>query len=343
MGKLHTDARSLSHDQLTELRRRAVLSVQNGESPEDVARILGVTRAAVYNWLALYRGGGWDRLDAKRRGGRKPLLDAKAMRWVYKLVTLGNPRQMKLPFVLWSAKLLGLEIKKKFGIPLSKASVCRLLHQLGLSPQRPLWRAYQRDPAAVGRWLKEEFPAIREAARKARADVWFGDEAGVRSDAHSGTTWAPVGRTPVVSTTGARFGLNVLSAVSRRGALRFMCVEGKVNSDVFIAFLRRLVDGAPRPVFLVVDGHPTHKSAKARAFVESLGGRLRLYYLPAYSPDLNPDELVWNNLKNHGTGNKEITGPDQLKKLVQGHLRAMQAKPKLIRSFYKTPSTEYAA
>jgi transposase len=343
MEKLHTDARSLSHDQLTELRRRAVLSVQNGESPEDVARVLGVTRAAVYNWLALYRGGGWDTLNAKKRGGRKPILDAKAMRWIYKLVTLGNPRQLKLPFVLWSAKLLGLEIKKKFGVSISKASVCRLLHQLGLSPQRPLWRAYQRDPVAVERWLKKQFPAIRAAARKAKGDVWFGDEAGVRSDAHSGTTWAPVGQTPVVSTTGGRFGLNVLSAVNSRGAFRFMCVEGLVNTDVFISFLQRLVASTSRPVFLVVDGHSTHKSKKTRAFVKSLKGRLRLYYLPAYSPDLNPDELVWNNLKNHGTGNKEITGPDQLRRLVRGHLLSMQKKPGLIRSFYKTPSTEYAA
>ena len=185
------DARKLSHDKLTELRRRAVAAVQNGESPEDVARVMGVNRASVYGWLALYRNGGWDNLDAKKRGGRNPKLDAKALRWIYQTVTLGNPNQLKMPFVLWSAKLLGTAIEKKFGLKLSKASVCRLLHQLGLSPQRPLWRAYQRDPQIVERWLKEEYPAIRAAAKKAKGEVWFGDEAGVRSDAHRGTTWAP--------------------------------------------------------------------------------------------------------------------------------------------------------
>ena len=172
------DARKLSHDKLTELRRRAVTAVQNGESPEDVARVMVVNRASVYGWLALYRNGGWDNLDAKKRGGRKPKLDAKALRWIYQIVTLGNPNQLKMPAA----------IEKKFGIKLSKASVCRLLHQLGLSPQRPLWRAYQRDPQVVERWLKEDYPAIRAAARKAKGEVWFGDEAGVRSDAHSGTT-----------------------------------------------------------------------------------------------------------------------------------------------------------
>jgi len=337
------DARTLTSDQLTELRHRGVAAVQNGESPDDVAAILGVSRGAVFNWLALYRAGGWDSLNAKKRGGRKPTLDANMMAWVYRAVTLGDPRQLQMPFVLWSSKLLAAAIKRKFGITLSKASVCRLLHQLGLSPQRPLWRAWQRDPAAVEKWLKKRYPAIRAAAKKAGGEIWFGDEAGVRSDAHSGTTWAPVGQTPVVSTTGARFGLNVLSAVNRRGAFRFMMVEGTVTAEVFIEFLKRLVTGATGPVWLVVDGHPTHKSRKTRAFVASLKGRLHLHFLPGYSPDLNPDERVWNNLKSQGTGNREITGPDQLKKLVLGHLRAMQKKPGLIQSFYQSPSTEYAA
>jgi transposase len=343
MKKLLVDARTLTHDQLTALRRRGVAAVQNGESPEDVARILGVNRVTLYGWLALYRNGGWDNLNAKKRGGRKPTLNAKALRWICQTVTMGNPSQMKMPFVLWSSKLLVLAIKRKFGVTLGKSSVCRLLHQLGLSPQRPLWRAYQRDPEAVERWLKETYPSISKEAKKAKAEIWFGDEAGVRSDAHSGTTWAPVGCTPAVSTTGARFGLNVLSAVNRKGAFRFMCVDGKVNADVFIAFLKRLCATAGRPVFLIVDGHPTHKAAKTRKYAESTGGRLRLFFLPGYSPDLNPDELVWNNLKSQGTGNRAITGPGQLKRLVLGHLRSMQKKPDLIRSFYKTPFTEYAA
>jgi transposase len=337
------DARCLSHDKLTELRHRAVAAVQAGEAPRAVARIMGVHLVTVYNWMSLYRNGGWGRLDARKRGGRKPKLDGKAMEWVYNVVTLGTPQQMKFPFVLWSTKLLAGVIWTELGIRLSKASVCRLLHQLGLSPQRPLWRAYQRDPKAVDRWLKDGFPAIRSAARKAKGEIWFADEAGVRSDGHSGTTWAPVGETPVVSTTGARFGLNLISAVNRKGPMRFMCVEGRVNAEVFIEFLRRLVETAGHPVFLVVDGHPTHKAAKTAKFVDSTKGKLRLFFLPGYSPDLNPDELVWNSLKNHGVGKCGITGPDQMKKLVVGHMRSMQKRDDLVRSFFQAPSTKYAA
>lgn len=338
-----TDARKLTHDQLTDLRQRGVAAVQDGESPEQVARILGVHRSSVYGWLANYRAGGWHMLDAKRRGGRRPKLDAKAMAWIYKTITQGNPMQFKFRFALWTSQMVGEVIWKRFGIRLSRASVCRLLNQLGLSAQRPLWRACQQDPEAVERWLEQDFPKIRAMAKRQKASIWFGDEAGVRSDAHAGTTWAERGKTPVVSTTGARFSLNLISAVSRRGDFRFMTVGGGVTADVFIGFLKRLVQGMDSPVFLIVDGHPTHKAVKVRKFVESLKGRLKLFFLPPYSPELNPDEHVWNDLKNNGIGRKVITGPDQMRSEVISHLRFLQKSPDLVRSFFHAPSTAYAA
>ena len=337
-----TDARRLTQEQLTDLRRRGVAAVQAGQSPEQVARVLGVSRATVYGWLARYREGGWDRLDARKRGGRKPKLHARAMAWIYRTVTLGNPRQYQFQFALWTSAMVGQLIERRFGIRLSRASVCRLLNQLGLSAQRPLWRAYQQDPAAVERWLREEYPKIEALAKAQKAVIWFGDEAGVRSDAHAGTTWAPRGKTPIVSTTGARFGLNLISAVSRRGDFRFMGVKGRVNADVFITFLKRLLQGARKPIFLIVDGHPTHKAAKVRRFLETVAPKLQLFFLPPYSPELNPDEHVWNDLKNNGIGRKVITGPDQMKREVLRHLRSLQKLPDLIRSFFRAPSTAYA-
>jgi transposase len=229
------------------------------------------------------------------------------------------------------------------GVQLSKASVCRLLNQLGLSAQRPLWRAYQQDPESVERWIQQEYPRIRREAQRLGADIWFGDEAGVRSDAHAGTTWAPRGKTPIVSTTGARFGLNLISIVNRRGDFRFMCVKGRVSAKVVVTFLRRLLHGTIRPVFLILDGHPTHKAASVRKFVDSTQGRLRLFLLPPYSPELNPDEHVWNDLKNNGIGKKVITGPDQMKRDVISHLRFLQKSPARVRSFFQAPTTVYAA
>lgn len=340
---MNRDARKLTYDQLTELRKRAVGAVQDGESPEVVARAMGVNRATIYGWLALYRSGGWGRLDARKRGGRKPKLDAKAMKWVYRTVTMNQPKQFKFPFALWTSKMLGAVIAKHLGIRLSKASVCRLLAQMGLTAQRPLWRAYQQDPTAVRQWMHKQFPAICAQAKREKAEIWFGDEAGVRSDAHSGTTWSPKGKTPVISSTGARFGLNIISAVSRRGDFRFMCVNGRVNASVFIEFLKRLVHDAKRMVFLIVDGHPTHKAAMVRNFVEKWGAKIRLFLLPPYSPELNPDELVWNDLKNNHLGRKAIVCAEQLKAEVISFLRYLQKTPDRIRSYFQAPTTCYAA
>jgi transposase len=337
------DARRLSHTMLTELRKRGVASVQGGQSPEIVAPALGISRATMYGWLARYRDGGWGALDARKRGGRKPKLDAKAIRWIYKTVTEKNPLQLKFTFALWTAKMIGQVIFRRFKIKMSKSSVCRLLAQLGLTPQRPVWRAYQQRPEEVQKWLQEEYPRIHRLARQKKAQIFFGDEAGVRSDHHAGTTWAVKGKTPVVSSTGARFGLNLISAVSAQGEFRFMTVTGTVGAAQFIEFIQRLLHNAPRTVFLIVDGHPAHKAKCVKRFVESLKGRFQLFFLPPYSPELNPDERVWNDLKNNTVGRQSISSPSQLKNAIISHLRSVQKSPDRVRSYFQSETTRYAA
>ena len=337
------DARRLTHTTLTELRKRGVASVQNGQSPEVVARALGISRATMYGWLARYRDGGWAALQARKRGGRQPKLNAKAIRWIYQTVTEKNPLQLKFTFALWTANMIGQVIDRKLGVKLSKASVCRLLVQLGLTPQRPVWRAYQQSPEAVQKWLQEEYPRIRRLARQKKAMIFFGDEAGVRSDHHAGTTWAIKGKTPVVSSTGARFGLNLISAVSAQGEFRFMTVKGRVGAVQFIDFIKRLLHNTTRRVFLIVDGHPAHKAKMVQRFAASVKDRFRLFFLPPYSPELNPDERVWNDLKNHAIGRQSITSPDQLKSAIISHLRWVQKSPDRVRSYFQNETTRYAA
>ena len=338
-----TDARRLTYSELTELRKRGVSAVQEGQRPKLVAQVLGVRRSTVFGWLARYRRGGWSALDARRRGGRPPKVTAKMMEWIYATVSEKDPRQMKFPFALWTSVMVAELIWREFGIRLSKASVCRLLIQLGLSPQKPLWRAYQRDPKRVEAWVKKEYPKIRALARKLKADIFFGDEAGIRSDFHSGRTWAIRGKTPIVSTTGDRFGFNMISAVSPRGAMRFMLIDGKFNNEVFISFLKRLIHNWSHTVFLIIDGHPVHRSAAVSKFVASTEGRLQLFPLPPYAPDVNPDEQVWNHLKNHGVGKQSIAGPDHLKQMIISRLRRIQKLPSLVCSFFALPDTAYAA
>jgi transposase len=336
------DARRLDHRTLTELRKRGVSSVQDGQSPEIVAKALGISRATMYGWLSRYRSGGLDALDARKRGGRKPKLDAKAMKWIYKTVTLKNPLQLKFTFALWTAKMVGQIVYQHFDIKVSKASVCRLLNQLGLTPQRPVWRAYQQRPEEVRRWLEEEYPRIRTLARRHKALIFFGDEAGIRSDHHAGTTWAIKGKTPIVSSTGARFGLNLISAVSAQGEFRFMTARGRIGASKFIEFIKRLIHGMDRMVFLIVDGHPAHKAKMVRRFVDSVKDRFRLFYLPPYSPELNPDERVWNDLKNNAIGKQVITTPKNLYSAVISHLRFIQKSPARVRSYYNNETTLYA-
>jgi transposase len=338
-----TDARKLDYKTLTELRKRAVAQVQEGNSPEIVAKIMGICRATIYGWLALYRRGGWDALDARKRGGRPKKLNGKALQWIYDTVTMKNPLQLKFPFALWTARMIGEVIYKQFKIRLSKASVCRLLAQLGLTPQRPVWRAYQQKPEEVKKWLNEEYPRIRNMARHMKATIFFGDEAGVRSDHHAGTTWAKKVYTPVVSSTGARFGSNIISSVSAQGEFRFMITKGRVNAGTFIEFIKRLIHGAKGMTFLIVDGHPTHKAKMVMRYIETINDRFRLFFLPPYSPELNPDERVWNDLKNNSIGRKVISTPKDLNDSIMGHLRMIQKTPERVRSYFLNASTKYAA
>jgi transposase len=339
------DARRLDHKTLTELRKRAVGSVQDGQSPEIVAQVFGIGRRTIYGWLAQYRHGGWGALDARKRGGRPPKLDGKALQWIYRTVTMKNPLQMKFTYALWTAKMIGQLIDRQFGIPVSKASVCRLLAQLGLTPQKPVWRAYQQKPEEVQKWLDQEYPRIRRMARRLKAQIFFGDEAGVRSDHHAGTTWAVKGKTPVVSTTGARFSVNIMSAVSAQGEFRFMTVKGRVGASQFIDFIKRLLQGTERMVFLIVDGHPAHRAKSVARFIETdpVKKRFRLFFLPPYSPELNPDERVWNDLKNNAIGQQVITSPDQMRSAVISHLRFIQNSPDRVSSYFNNETTRYAA
>lgn len=336
-----SDGRKLSHNTLEEMRIRAVQRVESGESPEVVIKALGFNRSQIYRWLALYREGGFEALKGRKAKGPEPKLNGKQLREIYDVVTTKNPIQLKFEFALWTRAMVRDVIRERFNVRLSDVSVGRLLRKLGLTPQKPLRRAYQQDPEKVQAWKDNAFPEIRKLAKRQNAEIYFGDEASVRSDYHSGTTWAKRGETPIVEKTGARFGVNLVSAVSSRGSLRFMAFEGGMNGDRFIVFLKRLIYNAPRPIFLILDGHPVHRSAKVRAFVESTAGMLQLFILPPYSPNLNPDEWVWNWLKRHNLGKTEINGPDQMKALVQRFLRRLQKLPGLIKGFFKDPELAY--
>lgn len=317
--------------------------VQSGESPEVVIQALGFSRRCIYNWLAAYRSGGWDALKARQIIGRPKKLEGRQLQWIYETVTTKNPRQLKFPFALWTRRMIQTVIWRQYRVQLSLASVGRLLAQLGLSCQKPMAKAMEQNPALVQQWLEKDYPKIKAKAKRAGAEIFFQDESGVRSDFHSGTTWAPKGETPVVRHSGQRFSLNMISAVSPKGVLRFMVTQKRVNARVFIDFLRRLLHGAEAPIFLIVDGHPSHRAKMVKEFLSRLNNRLRLFFLPPYSPELNPDEHVWNDVKNNSVGRSVIINRADLRTAVTSRLIYLQRNPTHVRSFFHAKTTRYAA
>jgi len=337
------DGRKLDHKTREAIRIRAVQQVESGESPEIIIKAIGFHRSRIYDWIAKYRNGGLEALRAKKITGRPTTLNGKQIQKLYAIIVDKNPLQLKFEFALWTRDIIREVIKDQFDLKLSAVSVGRLLKKMGFSPQKPLRRAYQQDKDRVEKWLNEEYPVIYKQARSEKAAIFFADESGIRSDFHSGTTWALKGKTPVLRTTGARFSINMISAISAKGHMRFMITSGRMNSELFIEFLKRLIHNAAHPVFLIVDGHPTHKSTKVKKYVVSTQGKLKLFYLPPYSPELNPDEFVWNYVKNHHMGKKEIKGPDDFKQKLLSCLKSLQRCTNKIMGFFHAPNVKYAS
>jgi len=331
------DGRKMNRKALEEIRIRAVKRVEAGESPEVVIKALGLSRPRIYEWLALYREGGVDALKSRKAPGRTPKLPGEHLQTIYRTVVGNSPLQLKFPFALWTCGMVRDFIQREFGVNLSEVSVGRLLKKLGLTPQRPKWSAYQQDSVLVATWMTKDFPQIQRLAKATGATIYFGDESTIRSDYHSGTTWALRGQTPTVRTTGARFKLNMLSAVNAMGTLRFMVTEQNVTSEVFVDFLKGLIHDESRPVFLIVDQHPVHRSKMVKEFVAGTEGRLRIFFLPPYSPELNPDEQVWNHVKSHGVGRMVVKGVSQLREMIIARLDSLRNAPELVRSFFRHP------
>jgi transposase len=286
------DARSLPGAAQAALRSRAVRAVLDGMSQVEAARVFGVHHNAVNRWISRYRQGGWDGLSERRRGrrpGEQAALSASQQQEVVALVRETTPDELGLAGFLWTREAVAELIAQRDGVWLARTTVGGYLRGWGFSPQKPQHRALEQNPAAVRRWLATEFPAIRAQARRERGVVLWLDEMGVGSDAAAGRSWAPVGQTPVIKRTGKRFRVNMLSAISNAGMLRFRLFMGSFNGPVFIDFLGRLLrDCGGRKVHLIVDGHPVHHAKLVSAWVAGHAERIQLHFLPGYSPELQP-------------------------------------------------------
>lgn len=339
------DARKLSPEGQEDLRRRVMAAVEGGMGVTEAARTFGVTRQSIHNWVNAVEARGVAALKARRRGpkpgGRSLAPHQRAS--LVRSITAGCPDQLRLPFALWTRDAVIELTQRRFGISLSRSTMGRYLREWGMSPQKPVRRAYERDPAAVRRWLEEEYPAICEKARLQKAEIHWADEMGLRSDHQTGTSWSKRGVTPTIPGTGQRFGCNMISAVTNRGSLAFMVFTERFTASVMLRFLRRLVGQVGRKVFLVVDGHPVHRSAQVRRWVASKSESIEMFHLPPYSPDLSPDEFLNNDVKSNAVGRRRPADRKDLLADVRSYLRSTQRQPEIVQRYFHAESVRYAA
>ena len=337
------DGRSLDHKTLEAIRLMAVERVREGEAPTDVIAAYGFNRTTIYKWVraALRPGVGIKALHSTKATGRPRSLTPTQERQVFRWVNGRDPRQYGLDFGLWTRSVVAELIRKKFGVELGLTAVGELLARLGLTPQKPLQRAYQRDPEAIERWQREIYPALVKQAKAQRAEIFFWDESGFRADTVHGKTWGVRGQTPVVQRPGQRQSFSAASAVNASGAFWFCTYDGALNGELFVELLQRMMKGRRKPVHLVLDSLPAHKRILVRDYVASTNGRLTLHFLPGYAPDLNPDELVWSHVKRTGTARRPLQKGESLREKIEEQLLKLQQMPQLIRSFFQAPSVAY--
>jgi transposase len=336
------DGRKLTHEQSEYIRIQAVKAVrQKKQSPEDVIKTFGLHRSNIYNWLKKFDKGGFGSLRSTKSKGPAPKLSTQQKARLAKYL-LKNPTQLQFEYALWTVAIIKELIAMKFDVLYSSVQIGRLLKQIGFSKQKPLERAYQQDPVKVAEWLENSYPAIKREAKKERRVIYFSDEAGFHATAQYGSTWAPIGQTPIIRSTGQRQKVNCISAISNQGKLRFMLYEEKFTAKVFIQFLKRLLLNQKQAISIIVDGHRAHFTKAVQAFIKTTKGKLKIYQLPSYSPELNPDELVWNNAKQKVAKRKHSKTGKTFKDVVNENMIKIQRNEALLKSFFCETNVRYA-
>jgi transposase len=337
------DGRTLDHKTLEEIRRMAVQRVHEGERPSAVIASYGFCRQVIYKWLRQAKGKnhGLRALRSRKGTGRPRRLSDKQEQQLFRWINGKDPRQHGFDFGLWTRLVVRKLIADKFDANLGVTAIGKLLAKLGLTPQKPLKRAYQRDPAAIEAWKHDVYPSVARQAKKRGAEIYFWDESGFRADAVQGQSWGAKGQTPIVAVPGQRQSVSAASAVNAKGGFWFATYKGGMSAELFVAMLKMLMRHRKKPLFLVLDSLPSHKAKIVRNYVASTNGKLELHFLPGYAPELNPDELVWNYMKRTGTAKSPLVAGDSLHDRIDAELVQIQKNPPLVRSFFKGKYVAY--
>ena len=337
---------NLTGKELYGLRKRAVQMKERGHTVKAVASAFGVGKSTVDKWWALYRKGGLQALHPSKRGrkqGQKRRLSIEQESELCVLIAEKTPDQLKMTFALWTRRAVVELIRKHYGLRMPIRTVGEYLKRWGYTPQKPLKRAYEQNPKAVQRWLDEEYPAIHAQAKREGAEIHWADETGLRSDSQHGRGYAPKGKTPEQRINAKRVSANLISTVTNQGKVRFMVFDGGMNAQLLIEFLKRLIKGAKRKVFVILDNLRVHHAKIVMAWVAEHADEIELFFLPSYSPELNPDEYLNCDLKAGVHSREPARSESHLKKKIVSHMRMLQKSPKRVRKYFDHKKIKYAA
>jgi transposase len=343
------DARKLSPSAQATIRKQVVEFLKKKKTDRNctqakAAELFGLSLSGVKKICRQYKNGGLRAIAEKKRGvkGGKKLKGDQAAS-IRRLIKDKLPDQIKLPFGLWTREAVQCLILDKYGVELSRWQVGRYLRAWGYTPQKPISKAFEQKPERVKKWLKKEYPAIKKRAKKEKGVIYFGDETGMRSDHQAGRSYAPKGQTPVIKKTGKRFSLNMVSAISNKGHLQFMIIDGSFNSEVFQKFLERMIRYSKHKIFFVTDGHPAHKTKKLNEWLYNHKDKIEVFFLPPYSPELNPQEYVNQDVKTNIIGKKRPINKAQMLTNVESFMKNRKKNKMQVKKYFHVKHVKYAA
>lgn len=347
MGVQKIDARTLSPKQQETIRKTAVRMVyQEDYTQRAAAKAVGVTRQEVCGWCRKYEKHGMSALDARRRGrkhGEKTLLQPWQCAQIVRSIKDHTPDQLKLPFVLWTRAAVRDYIEEKYGIALKLTTMGNYLRRWGFTPQKPVKRAYEQNAVAVGKWMRDDYPEIKRRAIREKAVIYWGDETNITNETHHGRSYSPRGRTPVVRKVGRKIKINMISAVTNKGGLRWMSYTSTMTQAKYILFLARLIQSEPRKVYFIADNLSVHHGRKVKEWATRNRKRIELFFIPSYSPELNPDEYLNRDLKSNVHQAKSPRSFKQLKANVNSFMRMLQKTPGRIMKYFNSTILTYCS
>ena len=340
------DARTLSPQTQFELRKQVIRLRKKGVTNKAVAEIVGISETYASTLWQTYQRGGIEAIKPKVRGrryGAQRRLTAEQETAVQKLLVDKTPDQLKLPFALWTRDAVRLAIHQRYRINLPLRTMGDYLKRWGFTPQKPVKRAYEQDPKKLAQWLETDYPEIAAHAKHQKAEIHWGDETGIRNDAYNARGFSPKGKAPIVHLNAKKSSINMISAITNHGKVRFMLYREKMSSPVLIKFMSRLVKDTRRKVFLILDNLKVHHSKKVTAWLETNHENIEVFYLPPYAPEHNPDEYLNGDLKQSIRSGLPARSQNDLIKKTHSFMKTVQKRPHHVKNYFKHPKVAYAA